>query len=110
MKNNVYDIGGKVVKSNETYTVIDNTTLNGLVLSKTILHPEKSTTGHSHAGQEEVYQFVYGKGKMEVGGTTYRVEGGDVILIPDGAFHKVYNTSQHEDLTFICVFDGKRSH
>ena len=32
-----------IVKSNETYDVIDNTNLNNLVVSKTILHPGKET-------------------------------------------------------------------
>ena len=54
------DPGARIVKENETYTVIDNTLLNGLVVSKTILHPEKMTTGHKHPGQEEVYHFTNG--------------------------------------------------
>ena len=53
---------GKFVKDNETYKVIDITTLNGLIVSKTVLHPKKETGGHKHAGQEEVYQFVHGNG------------------------------------------------
>jgi len=110
IKLNTNDIGGTIVKQNDTYTVIDNTHLNGLVVSKTILHPNHSTSGHSHAGQEEVYQFVYGTGKMEVGTSMFDVHAGDIILIPDGEFHKVHNDSSLEDLTFICVFDGKRSH
>ena len=102
--------GGKVVKKNETYTVIDNTKLNGLVVSKTILHPEKETSGHSHEGQEEVYQFVHGMGVMQVGDSSFKVSSGDVVLIPDGLFHKVWNPSKVGDLVFVCVFDGKRSH
>ena len=46
MKINLNSEDSKVVKQNETYTLIDNTNLNGLVVSKTILHPEKHTTGH----------------------------------------------------------------
>ena len=102
--------GGNVVKKTETYTVIDNTKLNGLVVSKTILHPEKMTTGHDHAGQEEVYHFVHGYGRMKVGKEMLDVCAGDVVLIPDGAFHKVWNDSKYEDLVFLCVFDGKRTH
>ena len=102
--------GGRVVKENETYTVIDNTKLNRLVLSKTILHPEKMTTGHKHPGQEEVYHFTSGYGEMKVGDELFDVRCGDIVLIPDGAFHKVWNKSRLEDLIFLCVFDGKRSH
>ena len=104
------DISGNVVKDNDTYKVIDNTMLSGLVVSKTILHPMKETTGHSHPGQEEVYQFVQGHGRMKIDDFTESVRSGDVVLIPDGAFHKVFNDSKVEDLTFLCVFDGKRTH
>jgi len=48
----------KIVKDNDTYRLIDNTSLNNLVVSKTILHPGKCTTGHKHPGQEEVYQYT----------------------------------------------------
>lgn len=110
MKINRDDISGTVVKNNDTYTVIDNTTLQGLVVSKTVLHPLKATGGHNHTGQEEVYQFTYGSGAMEVGPNKFEVAAGDIVLIPDGFFHKVWNTSSIEDLVFICVFDGKRKH
>ena len=110
MRLNRDNISGCVVKSNDTYTVIDNTSLTGLVVSKTILHPQKETTGHDHPGQEEVYQFVHGTGEMQVGKDKFSVMTGDVVLIPDGLFHKVWNTSCVEDLVFVCVFDGKRSH
>ena len=99
-----------VVKSNETYDVIDNTNLKNLIVSKTILHPDNMTTGHNHKGQEEVYQFVSGNGKMTVGTNTYDVKAGDIVLIPDGDFHRVYNESKDEDLVFVCVFDGGRNH
>jgi len=100
----------KIVKDNDTYRLIDNTELNNLVVSKTILHPGKCTTGHDHPGQEEVYQFISGHGRMQVGNFTYSVNPNDVVLIPDGDFHKVWNESETEDLIFVCVFDGKRNH
>ena len=105
----------KVIHSNETYDVIDNTNLDKLIVSKTVLHVGKETGGHNHTGQEEVYIFMKGEGKMVVGTNTYNVKAGDTILIPDGDFHKVWNTSSYDisgygDLEFICVFDGKRSH
>ena len=103
----------KVVHSNETYDVIDNTNLNNLIVSKTILHAGKQPGGHNHSGQEEVYIFTQGTGRMVVGENTYMVRESSIILIPDGAFHKVWNTSPYEandDLEFICVFDGGRNH
>lgn len=110
MKLKVDDISGTVVRDTDTYKVIDNTFLNRLVVSKTVLHPGKSTGGHDHPGQEEVYQFVHGHGRMTVGEDTFDVRSGDVVLIPDGLFHRVFNDSAVEDLVFVCVFDGDRTH
>lgn len=106
------DIGGEVVKDNETYVLKDNRTLNNLVLSSTRLYRGQSTRGHRHPGQEEVYFFVSGYGKMIVGnedGEPFTVHAGDVVLIPDGVFHRVINDGDI-DMLFNCVFDGKRNH
>lgn len=110
MKLSIYNIGGEVVKDNETYLLKDNKTLKNLILSSTDLKPGQSTRGHSHAGQEEVYYFVSGVGEMEIDDDRFKVQGGDVVLIPDGAFHRVHNGSTQNPLYFVCVFDGKRNH
>jgi oxalate decarboxylase/phosphoglucose isomerase-like protein (cupin superfamily) len=109
MKLNSTNINGKVIKCNGIYTVIDNTLLKHLVLSQTVLHVAKETTGHYHEGQEEVYFFMYGSGRMIVGDKEFDVAGGDIVLIPDGLFHKVFNTGV-SDLIFNCVFEGNRNH
>ena len=110
MKINLDRGDGVMVHSNETYDVIDNTNLDKLIVSKTILHPGKETGGHNHSGQEEVYIFTKGWGNMLVGEDTHQVEQNSIVLIPDGAFHKVWNNSKIEDLEFVCVFDGGRNH
>ncbi len=110
MKHSICDIGGIVVKDNETYVLKDNTVLKNLILSSTDLKPKQSTRGHSHPGQEEVYYFVSGVGEMEIDDQRFNVQGGDVVLIPDGAFHRVHNGSKSNTLYFVCVFDGKRNH
>lgn len=112
MKITINDIGGEVVKDNETYILKDNKTLKNLVLSSTKLYRGQQTRGHRHPGQEEVYFFVRGYGKMIVGEETtepFKVSPGDVVLIPDGAFHRVINDGEM-DMLFNCVFDGKRNH
>ena len=110
MKLKIDDIGGSIVKQDDRYIVKDNKSLNNLVLSSTELYPEKSTTGHSHEGQEEIYFFIRGFGKMQVGDKTFEVDEGDIVTIPDGAFHRVWNQSKYDKLYFICVFDGRRNH
>lgn len=109
MKYSNHDIGGNIVKQDDRYIVKDNTELKNLIVSSTTLHPGKNTSGHSHAGQEEVYHFIFGKGEMELDQDRFPVTAGDIILIKDGVFHKVYNTG-NTDLHFVCVFDGARKH
>tara|TARA_R110000824_G_scaffold51768_3_gene144132 strand:+ start:373 stop:843 length:471 start_codon:yes stop_codon:yes gene_type:complete len=103
-----YNIGGETIKDNETYVLTDNKQLNNLVVSSTLLRPSKETRGHSHKGQEEVYHFIKGNGEMTLGEETFEVTKGNVVLIPDGVFHKVKNTSSVYALHFVCVFNGRR--
>ena len=110
LKLNINDIGGEVVKDNETYVLTDNKTLKNLVVSSTHLKPGQETRGHKHSGQEEVYYFISGTGMIQIDEDRYTVGPGDVFLIEDGAFHKVFNRSDSAPLYFVCVFDGKRSH
>lgn len=108
MKVKIGNVGGKVVKEDERYVVKDNPHLNNLVLSSTDLKPKMSTSGHSHAGQEEVYYFVSGSGRMELDDKTINVKENDVVLIEDGVFHRVHAGPQ--GVYFVCVFDGRRTH
>ena len=106
---NEHDIGGEIVKDNGTYLLKDNKTLNNLVLSSTCLYKGMATRGHMHPGQEEVYIFVQGSGIMIIDEDKFRINGRSIILVPDGAFHKVINDGDI-NLIFNCVFDGKRNH
>ena len=105
---NINNIGGSITKEDNRYTVKDNTLLNNLVVSSTDLKPMKSTSGHNHKGQEEVYFFIRGDGKMELDGKEITIKEGDTVLIEDGVFHKVH--AGPKGCYFVCVFDGKRSH
>jgi len=107
MKFRTESIEGVVVKHDERYIVKDNTLLNNLVVSSTRLNPRKSTSGHKHKGQEEVYIFIEGSGTMDLDDTTFNVNAGDTVLIEDGAFHRVH--AGNEEVYFVCVFDGRRT-
>ena len=109
-----YNVDGLIAKEDERYQVIDNTTLNNLILSSTSLNPGHSTSGHAHKGQEEVYLFIKGAGDMTLtypngDKNSFDISDGDIVLIEDGVHQKVIN-SGNKVLYFICVFDGKRSH
>ena len=103
---NINNIGGVIAKEDERYVVKDNTTLKNLVVSSTKLNPMKSTTGHDHQGQEEVYFFVKGDGEMEIDDKKISVKEGDTVLVEDGVFHRVH--AGPKGCYFVCVFQGKR--
>lgn len=109
LKYNVHNIGGKEVKNNERYVIYDNTDLERLSVSRTELHRNQETTGHSHADKEEVYYFIMGQGRMQVGMETQIVREKDVVLVPAGQFHKVWNSGD-TNLVFIAIFEGSRNH
>jgi len=46
---------------------------------------------------------------MQVDTTLFDVKEGDIILIEDGVYHRVFNESD-TFLEFICVFDFNRNH
>lgn len=109
MKYHINKIGGNVVKDNDIYTVIDNTDLKNLIISSTLLYSHQKTTGHSHNEQEEIYLFVHGSGSIKIDNDIFPVEEGDLVLIPEGSFHQVFNKS-HDFLYFVCFFSGKRTY
>tara|TARA_Y100000389_G_scaffold10014_1_gene9358 strand:+ start:289 stop:675 length:387 start_codon:yes stop_codon:yes gene_type:complete len=104
-----FQIAGTIIKDDKRYYVVDNTELTNLVVSTTRLNAKQSTTGHRHAGQEEVYIFTKGAGQMELDFNIFNVKEGSTVLIHDNVFHKVHNTGDTA-LEFTCVFDGRRNH
>lgn len=99
----------KKIRSSDVYDVYDLKFLENLVVSITRLHPEKATSGHSHENEEEIYIFIEGSGKMQIGDETFPVAKGDVVLIPAGKFHKVFNPDGPGDLKFFCIFEKYKS-
>ena len=105
MKVHIEDVGGEIVKDNDTYTLVDNNYLEHLTLSQTILKPNQSTRGHSHENQEEVYIFTDGRATMIIGDDEFEATSGDTFLIPKGKFHRVINLSTDEFCYFTCIFE-----
>jgi mannose-6-phosphate isomerase-like protein (cupin superfamily) len=92
----------KIIKHNETYSVIDEM-MDNLVVSTTYLHPNKKTRGHSHKETDEVYIFKSGTGIMVIDKEQINVGKFDIVKINSGAFHQVTNTGKTV-LCFICIF------
>jgi oxalate decarboxylase/phosphoglucose isomerase-like protein (cupin superfamily) len=105
MKYTINHIPGES-RTNERYTVNDNTELTNLVISNVHLYRNQETLGHFHVNQDEVYFFVSGQGSMLIDEVTHQVSAGDVVLVPHSKFHKVYNTGICA-LIFNTVYNRK---
>ncbi len=57
---------------------------------------------HAHKVQEQVYHVLDGEGMMEMDGKRQVVRRHDVIYIPPGVEHAIYNNGL-TDLTFIVA-------
>ena len=59
-----------------------------------IVEPGVGPGRHIHHRQDETFFFLEGRFDVEVGGTLYRMEPGDVALVPRGAVHAFKNTGR----------------
>jgi mannose-6-phosphate isomerase-like protein (cupin superfamily) len=66
------------------------------------IQPRNSSNGHSHEGQEEVFFFLSGEGRVKVNEEEIDVETGHCVLCPMGSFHQVINRGD-TILRFIAV-------
>jgi mannose-6-phosphate isomerase-like protein (cupin superfamily) len=57
---------------------------------------------HTHKVQDQVYHVLDGEGMMEMDGKRQVVRKHDVIYIPPGVEHAIYNTGL-TDLTFVVA-------
>lgn len=94
----------KLIRDNEFYRIYDLPELKNLNISLTELYPQKSTTGHSHKGIDEVYIFIDGEGIMEIGQQTIKIRAGDLVPVKAGDFHRVHN-KEKKILSFWAIFE-----
>jgi mannose-6-phosphate isomerase-like protein (cupin superfamily) len=67
-----------------------------------VYQPRAYVAPHRHRIQEQVYHILDGEGLMEIEGERTVVRRDDVIFIPAGVEHAIYNTGM-VDLRFIVV-------
>ena len=123
-KHNNFRVGGSPQKVTDDYAVWTNDLLGKVIASKTVIQPGKSTLGHQLVNSDVVYVIVNGRGIMEVveymnskeghgsdpsrgigHKDSYALTAGDVILVESGDYVKVVNESDHDQLTYLRVFD-----
>lgn len=64
--------------------------------------PNAYVAPHTHRIQEQIYHMLAGQGLMEIDGQRQIVREHDVVFIPPGVEHALYNTGL-APLTFIVV-------
>ena len=64
--------------------------------------PRAYVEPHAHKVQEQVYHVLEGEGLMELDGKKQVVRKDDVIFIPPGVEHAIYNTGM-TDIKFVVV-------
>ncbi|HZP88947.1 MAG TPA: cupin domain-containing protein [Burkholderiales bacterium] len=67
-----------------------------------VYQPRAYVAPHKHKIQEQVYHILDGEGLMEIEGERNVVRKDDVIFLPPGVEHAIYNTGL-TDLRFIVV-------
>lgn len=58
-------------------------------LAEATLAPGQATQRHYHRVSEEIYFVLDGEGELELDGERQRVDAGDAIAIPPGAWHEL---------------------
>jgi mannose-6-phosphate isomerase-like protein (cupin superfamily) len=67
-----------------------------------VYQPRAYAAPHRHRIQEQIYHILDGEGLVEIEGERTVVRRDDVIFIPPGVEHAIYNTGM-TDLRFIVV-------
>jgi len=75
---------------------------NSIDYRVSVYQPRAWVAPHRHRIQEQVYHILDGEALMEVDGERTVVRKDDVIFIPPGVEHAIYNTGM-TDLRFIVV-------
>lgn len=104
----------------EAFTTLDGSTIREVAgrvslpaanqsLAEATVPVGGETQAHHHRVSEELYAFVRGEGRVRVGDEERDVRAGDVVLLPPGVDHKLWNTGA-EPLVLWCCCAPPYSH
>jgi mannose-6-phosphate isomerase-like protein (cupin superfamily) len=68
------------------------------------LKPGEEIGLETHVNNDQFFRFEGGKGKCIVDGNEYKVENGDVIVVPAGSKHNVINTDAVKGLKMYTIY------
>jgi len=73
------------------------------------LKPGEDIGEETHPNIDQFFRFESGKGKCIINGNEYKVENGDVIVVPAGSKHNVINTDATKELKMYTIY-GSPNH
>lgn len=91
-----YDAHSKMLVNPET---VGRTAFDHRISS---YQPKGYVAPHKHKVQEQIYHVLDGEGLMELDGERHLVRSQDVIHIPAGVEHAIYNSGL-KDLVFLVI-------
>lgn len=68
------------------------------------LKPNEEIGMETHPDNDQFFRFERGQGKCVIDGNEYTVSDGDVIIIPAGAEHNIYNVSSTDILKLYTLY------
>jgi mannose-6-phosphate isomerase-like protein (cupin superfamily) len=68
------------------------------------LKPGEDIGEETHPNIDQFFRFEGGKGKCIINGNEYKVENGDVIVVPAGSKHNVINTDAVKGLKMYTIY------
>ena len=68
------------------------------------LKPGEDIGEETHPNIDQFFRFESGKGKCIINGNEYKVENGDVIVVPAGSKHNVINTDAIKELKMYTIY------
>ena len=97
----------------EPFTAVDGSEIRELAgppsataqnqsLAEARVHPGSETTEHFHKVSEEIYVFLAGEGRMRLGEDVDEVRAGEVVVIPPGTRHKLWNQGPGQLVLLCC--------
>lgn len=68
------------------------------------LKPKEEIGLETHADNDQFFRFEEGRGKVVIKGEEFKVNDGDVVVIPAGTEHNIINTSETNYLKLYTIY------
>lgn len=98
-----YDNIEELTLANRNYRHVLYTT-NNLQLVLMSLRPQEEIGSEIHPTTSQFIRVEKGVGKAVIDGKNYKLEDGDVVVIPPGAKHNIINISPHAPLQLYTIY------